>query len=248
MPGADEAAPGPGGPGRPGMEGSGVLRLHGIRHGVFPAIESLNPRFVAGASKLCLTVDTEREPRVPEDVLVERLLAAFPGLARHECRAHEGPTLRPAPGTAIQLARDEPSANPAHLLEHLVIELLAAFEPRRLRSGVTCAWVDPPERNDVFVECERELAGTAAVTLAAGALDAALAGRPLAPLYADLLSVWTALVRRPTSPSSRHGLARAAGLPRERVERALKMLTGSRLVAIEPLTVNLSREPHYRAC
>ena len=224
-----------------------MLRLHAIRHGAFTDIEVLNPRFVAGAQKLKVTVDTEPEPRAAEAVVVHRLLAAFPGLARHECRVQKTRSLLPAEGTAIRLVTEDASANQAHLLEHLLIEMLAVFEPRIVRSGVTCAWREPAWRNDIFVECERADIGSAVAALGVRALDQALEGNALVPLYADLLRVWSLLERGGRETLSETLLQRRAGLTRDRVAPVLELLAESALVTEERLTLNLSDVRHWRA-
>lgn len=223
-----------------------MLRLLGIRHDTFAVIERLNPRFVAGALKIRITVETESYPRAPEHVLAGRLLAGFPHLARHECRVGTSGDLAPAPGTNIQLVEDEPSANQAHLLEHLVIDLLSVFEPSVRRSGVTCAWVDPPERNDIFVECREEGVGVAATMLALIAMDSALDDRPLTPLFGDLVRVWAVLAQTDAEPVHPRHVVRRSGLPRHRVEHALALLAHTHLVSEESFALNFSGEAHYR--
>ncbi len=224
-----------------------MLRLLGIDHDAFTAVEALNPRFVPGAPKLRITVDTESSPRAPEHVLLARLLAGFPRLAQHECRVGDSHRLAPGAGTRIQLIEGEPSANQAHLLEHLVIDLLTVFEPRVVRSGVTCAWTSPPERNDVFVECRDRNIGVAAAMLALIALDAALDDRPVTPLFEDLTRVWSVVSRAEPAPVHPRHVAHRAGLPRPRVEQALALLARTQLVREEPMALNLSGESHWRA-
>lgn len=224
-----------------------MLRLLGMGHGTYAAIDSLNPRFTAGAPKLCVAVETESKPRAEESELTTRLLAGFPGLAKHECRVTGMGLLLTAPGTGIQLVPGDASANQAHLLEHVMIDLLAVFEPCVMRSGVTCAWRDPPERNDVFVECRDAQMGAAVATIALLALDAALDGRELTPLYRDIARVWAAMDRGKAQGWSPARFERESGLPRVRVERALGLLAQSRLLTEEKPALNLSGVPLYRS-
>lgn len=223
-----------------------MIRLHGIGHDVFAMVEGLNPRFDAGEPKIRITVDMEPEPGAPEDTIVARLLTGFPGLARHECRAQSNVPLRPAGGTRLLMAEGETTANQAHVLEHLVIELLAIFEPRVRRSGVTCAWISPPERNDVYIECRNFATGAAATSLAMVALEHALQDRPLTPLFADLVRVWSVVAGSGAFPVSPKQVVCRSGLPSPRVERALSMLADHRLLEREDFAVNLSGETHFR--
>ncbi len=225
-----------------------MIRLHDMRHGPFEAIEELNPRAVAGRLRICITVDTESCPCLPEASLVARLLAGFPGLSRHGCRARTASAPSPTAGTRILLVEGEPSANQAHPLEHLVLDLLGVFEPSVLRSGVTRAWQEPPERNDIFIE-RRDLAtgtGTAAISLAMLAFENALEDRPLTPLFGDVVRVWSVFAQAQAAPVSPRHVAHRSGLPRTRVEQALAVLTDNRLLRSEPFAVHISGETHFR--
>jgi hypothetical protein len=223
-----------------------MLRLLGLKHDTFEVIEVLNPRFVPGAPKIRITVDTEAAPRVSEPDLAGRLLAGFPRLSRHECRVGSKRRLVPMPGTHIRLVENEHSANQAHLIEHIVIDLLSVLEPSVLRSGVTCAWVDPPERNDVFVECGNERMGVAAALLSLVAMESALDDRPLTPLFEDLTRVWKVISGAGGALMHPHELTRRCGLSRHRVEQALALLKEASLVAEEAFGLNVDAEPHYR--
>lgn len=222
-----------------------MIRLVDVNHGTYESIEALNPRFVPGSLKMRVTVDTEHEPRASEGVLLARLVEAFPGLQRHECRADGGAGHAwTAAGAPIHLVRDEPSANQAHVLEHVMIEMLGVFDPRRLRSGVTCALKEPRQRNDVFVENDRPALGEAVARLSVRALEEALEGRPMLPLYQDLMTL-SALLRR-GELWSESLLVRRARLPGERVREALAVLSDSDVVASEHPTLSLSTEAWYR--
>lgn len=222
-----------------------MIRLVDVQHGTYESIEALNPRFARRSLKMRVTVDTEHEPRASEDILVARLLEALPGLTSHECRVEGGVKSWTAAGVPIRFVASEPSANQAHVLEHVMIEMLAVFDPRRLRSGVTCAWTEPPERNHVFVESDRPALGEAVARLSVRALDTALDGRPLLPLYQDLLTL-SSLLRGEGRVWSESRLRRQARLPGDRVREALALLSDSDLVAEEQPTLNLSAETWYR--
>ena len=63
-----------------------MIQILSLAFGAFPEIESLNRAFSPGQWKLRITVDAETHPRLPDDQLLGALVAAFPGLARHQCR------------------------------------------------------------------------------------------------------------------------------------------------------------------
>lgn len=223
-----------------------MIQLHSLALGRFPGVEPLNPRFIPGHAKLRIIVDTEAHARVADHRLLERLVEAFPGIARHECRAHQRVANRPAAGTAILLLEDDSSANQAHLLEHLTLEILSALGQGPRLSGVTCAYVSPPERNDVFVECSAPESGRFAVMLAIAALNTALMDESLSPLYPDIARCARILRERTSGPTPATRLAALAGIDARRAAGALEFLAHARLVEAEPYAMNFSGDPHYR--
>jgi len=223
-----------------------VIQLHSIAFASFPVAEPLNPRFRKGHAKLRLVVDASVAPDVPDQALMGRLTAAFPGLARHHCQVGDAAAARAAGARGVVLVEGEPTANQAHLLEHLLLEMLSFLDRAPRLSGVTCAYQSPPERNDVFVECEQEDSGVLAAHLALDAMNAALAGEPLAPRFPDALRC-ARLLRGPAAgawPAAR--LSRAAHIPRVRAEAALQMLAHAAFVEPETFAMNFSGETHYR--
>jgi len=147
----------------------------------------------------------------------------------------------------VVLLDGEPTANQAHLLEHLMLEYLSALDHASRLSGVTCAYESPPERNDVFVECGGTEVGSVAALLAIDTLNAALSDRPLGPLYPDALLGASLLIRGASAnrltPAQ---LARRAGIPPERAAAALDLLGCAGVAETEKYAMNFSGEPHYR--
>ena len=223
-----------------------MIQVHALSFGRFAEIESLNPAFSRDSRKLRVTVDTETVPRVPDQQLFERLAATFPGLRRHQCRAREERAKRPSRDAGILLLESDSSANQAHLLEHLMLEMLGALDSLTRLSGVTCAYESPPERNDVFVECSDPESGGLAALLAVEAMNAALSAEPLAPLYPDIVACTRILRSQPSEPWHAPRLGRRANLPPERAAAALEFLAHAHLARVETYAMNFSGEPHYR--
>jgi hypothetical protein len=223
-----------------------VIQLQSIALAPFPAAESLNPRFQPGHAKLRLTVDAEPMLDVPDQALHARLVAAFPGLARHHCQVQDAGSRRDPRARGVVLVDGETTANQAHLLEHLLLEMLSFLDRVPRLSGVTCAYTSPPERSDVFVECADGESGGLAARVAVDAVNAALAGEPLSPLYPDVLRCARLLRRHADHPWPAARLARAARIPRARAEAALEALAHAAFVERESYALNFSGEPHYR--
>lgn len=228
-----------------------MIRLQALAFGAFAEVEAFNSGFASGHRKMRITVDTETHPRRPDPELLEQLQQTFPGLAGHHCRmAALGASPESPPGPAvvkgIQLLEAEPSANQAHLLEHLLLEMLSELEGVRRLSGVTCAYTEPPERNDVFVECADPESGAWAALLGIEAMNAALAGEALVPLFPDALHCARLVRSRSATALSAAALARTAGIPSLRAAAALELLARVSVVESETYAMNLSGEPHYR--
>lgn len=223
-----------------------MIQLHSIAFAPFPAAESLNPRFQAGHAKLRLVVDAEPMPDVPDQALLTRLVAAFPGLARHHCQVRDLATPRHARARGVVLVEGETTANQAHLLEHLLLEMLSFLDRVPRLSGVTCAYTTPPERSDIFVECVDRESGGMATQVAVDAMNAALAGDPLSPLYPDILHCARLLRRHADHPWPAARLSRAARISRARAEIALEALAHAAFVERESYAMNFSGETHYR--
>lgn len=224
-----------------------MIQIQSMAFATFPEIEPLNPAFRPRHPKMRVTVDTEPLPHLPEDLVLRNLAAAFPGLARHQCRAAAADGGVASGGTRILLVPTDPSANQAHVFEHLTLEMLGTLDGATSRlSGVTCAYADPPERNDVFVECDDADTGALAAWLAAETMNGVLAGESATPLYPDALSCARHIHVDPAEAWTPRRLARADGISEARASRALAVLSRAKIVQTEDFSMNFSGEPYYR--
>ncbi len=227
-----------------------MIQLRALAFGSFAEAEPLNPNFVRGRSKLRLTVDASDGARAADTQVLDRLVEAFPGLKHHRCQVDARPANEGTGERGIVLLPDEPSANQAHLLEHLLLEMLSALELVPRRSGVTCAYSSPPERCDVFVECGRLGAGNVAVPLAIEALNAGMAGDPMEPIFSDALRAAAVWMESP-SPSAWNArrLAESTRLATGRAGAVLELFHRVGLAAVEHYAMNWSGDLAYRiAC
>jgi hypothetical protein len=224
-----------------------VIHIQSMAFATFAEIEPLNPAFRKRHPKMRVTVDAEPAPHMSEDLLLRSLAAAFPGLARHQCRAAAADGGVASGGTRILLVPADPTANQAHVFEHLTLEMLAALGDASDRlSGVTCAYADPPERNDVFVECDDADTGALAAWLAAETINGVFAGESATPLYPDVLRCARLIHGAPAHAWTPRRLARGTGIPEARAANALAVLTRARLVQSVDFSMNFSGEPYYR--
>ena len=224
-----------------------MITIQSMAFGTFAEIEPLNPAFRASHPKMRVTVDTEREPSLPAEQVLAELAGAFPGIARHQCRAGASDGGVAAAGTRILLVPDDAGANQAHVFEHLTLELLAALDEKASRlSAVTCAYTFPPERNDVFVECEDHEAGALAAWLAVEFMNGVLGGVPAQPLYSDVLRCARLMRDEPILAWTPRRLASRSGMSVRRAADAMAVMSRARLVYAEEFALNFSGEPHYR--
>jgi hypothetical protein len=224
-----------------------VIQIRSMAFAPFREIEPLNPAFRVGHSKMRVTVDTESTPRRSEAQVLEALAGAFPGLERHQCRGAAALGGAPAGGTRILLVPGDASANQAHVFEHLTLEILGALDDLATRlSGVTCAYTEPPERNDVFVECDDADTGAVAAWLAAEVMNGVLAGASASPLYSDVLRFARLMHDVPAQSWTPRSLARRTRTPEPRAQAALAVLSRAQLVHSVDYAMNFSGEPHYR--
>ena len=224
-----------------------VIQLHSLAFGPFAEVEPLNPRFIAGHRKLRLTVDAHADPPGSDDQLLQQLQIAFPGMIQHRCQKHGGPSPSGGGAKGIVLLENESAANQAHLLEHLLLEMISLVDRLPRLSGVTCAYVSPPDRNDVFVECTESETGELTSLLGINAINAALAGTPLTPLYPDALLCARAVLHSPSAerwiPAR---LARCANIEARRAASVLALFCRAGIAEEEDYAMNFSGELHYR--
>lgn len=152
------------------------ISILSMDHGLFPEIAPLNPALSATRDKLKITLD------ISDDLagrLVQadrsfrsRLLDVCPTLNRHACRGDNGVTpLDPdVLGEICGLKRADDPVDVAHLLEHMVIDLVVEISGISRCSGVTCGLHEPTNRFHVYVECEDDSVGRIAVQVAVEAL------------------------------------------------------------------------------
>jgi hypothetical protein len=223
-----------------------VIQLHSLAFGAFAEAEPLNPRFVPGRTKLRMTVDTDPTADVTDRRLLDLLLKTFPGIARHQCQAGEGLANASADGRGIVMLRHDPSANQAHLLEHVLLEMLSFIGHEQRLSGVTCAYDRPPQRNDIFVECDEPRVGAFLSLLALSTLNAALGGAVIAPLYADVTRVAGDVLETGRGRWTPSETAHRLRLAKERSAEALRVLEALGLLEGEEFAMNFSGEASYR--
>ena len=138
-----------------------------------PAPESLplNADFRPDSLKLKLTVQISWSPPNVGEALREfgqRFERLSPSFARHRCGGTGGYDIHSLllSGVACGNGELEPGLALAHLMEHVMIDVVAFVSSPGRVSGATGAHRETSDRYDVFVECEHPVVADLAVELA----------------------------------------------------------------------------------
>lgn len=150
------------------------MRIVSVRHGCYPEILPLNRNFKSGDRFLKVVLEVQKKDikRLRDfGETYKRLTRLFPSMRRHNCRHHSlhGEKVKTKRGIPIKEA--DTYANIAHLMEHVIIDLVANIGGLGSVSGVTCGYLKPISRHDIFVQCPRKELGVFAVNLAVEVME-----------------------------------------------------------------------------
>ncbi len=224
-----------------------VLEVLEIAHGEYPHVVSLNRDFRQGTKKLKLTLriaDPRGLPRARD--LMETLGEFLPSLSYHRCCGSN--SLQETffeRGRRLRCAVEgvDEGVDIAHLIEHVIIDVQHYVGRMRICSGVTCAYADPNDRYDVFVESPEESVGRASAVLALNLVGDLLEG--FRPDSRYLCVMGLARLARDHAGSPLHAqiepLETAWG--REPVAEAMEFLKGQGFLRECPASINFSGEP-----
>lgn len=182
------------------------ITIHRIEFGRHSRARRLNPHFGRDSTLVKLSVEVAAGPE-PDRAFrraVGTLVRLCPSLARHRCFGPDGRSFLEGASNA------EDSL--AHLLEHLVIDLGARLTSLEQLSGVTCAWRSPPNRYDIFVECEGRRAWEFVARLAVWAIARSAQDGGSVPSLYGAVRAFSAVESRPGLLKDVEALRRAARL------------------------------------
>jgi hypothetical protein len=238
---------GPSGSAGPAGGGDDPLQVVTVSHGAFPEISRLNPEFVAGRTRLKVTL---RIPggngSPPPESWLSPLEAAFPSLSRHRCCGEN--SLRDSfflRGRRRSCAVEEPDpgVDLAHLAEHLMIDIQHFVGRMSICSGVTCAYREPRDMYDIFVECPEEKVGLLSASIATGLINDLLSGRKPEGGPRCLLEAARLARDKAGQPVSRHCRDLEMAWGSKAVIEAIDYLRLQGFLTEGETTVNFSGEP-----
>ena len=221
--------------------------------GKYPEALGLNPRFHPDVSRLKLQLSIEWDPEVPEEA-IRRLLGSLinlsPSLKNHSC---QGPKEYQVQQPAAPLSEDEgasvePELALVHLIEHVMIDVVAFVTGSRTVSGVTGAPEDLSRPFDLFVDCPDPAVARFATHLTLHWIVTLLDGQSLDGTGPSTLHLARLLYRhRPHAINSFAG-AKKIGKDPDSVKRALDWLEEKGFGCRVNYHMNFSGASYYRLC
>ncbi len=227
------------------------IRIRAASYGRFPEADELNPEFSPRSRRLEMTLEVsggEALARCDPARILKQLQELLPGLERHRCcgASRIGRSLfRKERGGEPGSDAVEVSADLAHLLEHVLIDLQDLIGGATRAAGVTCGHWDPPFLYDLFVESPDPICAWVSCRLGVSILNDHLACRPSTDLYRQGIRVAASLYRcRPWTRSVGELAAVSDGSP-EMSRQVIWHLLERGVLETVKMSVNLSGEDYY---
>ena len=231
------------------MHANPEVRIVGRSLGPCPESLPLNADFRPDSLKLKLTVQIAWSPLNAREGLRDlglRFERISPSFARHRCGGKGGYDIHSLllPGAARVNGGLEAGLALAHLMEHVMIDVVAFVSNPGRVSGATGAHRDASDRYDVFVECEHPVVADLAVELARAwveDLETDLDRERKAALEA----AQELYVRRPLDISVEETAA-LRGIETPHMERAFAWLAHHGIASLESYALNFGGLHVYR--
>lgn len=158
------------------------MKIIEIAYGKFPSISHLHRNFQNGIKRLRITLEVNNhfQGNGSFSFVFNQLLTVLPTLAQHKCCENWiGPQPAPKLNSGISIKKVGDSTDFAHLIEHVMIDLMCNIGKMQTCSGITCGYEEPRNRFDLFVECSSKRFGVFTANLAVYLVDRLLAEKKL---------------------------------------------------------------------
>lgn len=175
-------------------------------------------------------MDDRFRPAGGAAALFPPLARQFPALRRHRCCLDLGL----GEGLAAPAGEEPDSVDVPHLLEHLIIDFQHFVADMDRCSGITCGYIAPPHRYDLFVESPDRRVSRLAATIAVDSMNRLLRAEAPSTGVPESLRLARLHWRR-----GGHLVAGPPGGPAERLSRL-------GFVAEIPMAMNFSSVPLFR--
>lgn len=168
------------------------MKIIDIAYGKFSSITHLHRNFQNGVKRLRVTLEVNGNSKGNGNFsfVFHQLLTVLPTLAQHKCCENWiGPQPAPKLNSGIPIKKVGDSTDFAHLVEHVMIDLMCNVGRMQLCSGITCGYEEPRNRFDLFVECSNKRMGVFTANLAVYLMDTLLSDSQLPENIEELLQL-----------------------------------------------------------
>jgi len=200
------------------------MKLIEFEWGEFPQVDHLNPKFIQGSTRLKATLEISTNGLGKGELRnhIRELTQIFPRFIKHRCDNEHGlsTSFQPKPG----LKQVDKATDVAHLIEHMVIDLQCSLSQMRSCSGITCAYWNPGNRYDLFVECADPKVGIFALRFAKEIVEGILAEDRVDFKYKKILQLAKFMQKNTQVSHDVKGLSSALMWKEETVKAYLKEL------------------------
>jgi len=160
------------------------IKITSISYGSYKAVSYLHRNFRKGVKRMRVGLEINRSSRKNARFLFifHQLLQVLPTLASHQCcERWMGPEVAPELGNGIPMKKLGGNTDLAHLIEHIMIDLICRLGEMKTCSGLTCGYQSPRNRFDLFVESSGKKVGAFSANLAVFMVNSLLMDKKLPP-------------------------------------------------------------------
>jgi hypothetical protein len=204
------------------------MKILAVVYGHFPDVLKLYSRFQPAIGQLKVVLDVhpaggfEREQFLS---MFRQLAEIFPTISQHTCcTEYESTPLYLKEERGVSIKRVGETADVAHLIEHLIVDMQLSLGGMHRCSGLTCGWKDPENRFDLFVECVDARIGLFSAQFAVYLVAQIMARKKLSLRNELVLKLARYINENPGATIDAESLSSVLGLKRGDVEMALVRL------------------------
>ncbi|MBU1318187.1 MAG: hypothetical protein KKG33_11640 [candidate division Zixibacteria bacterium] len=200
------------------------MRLLAVSYGLFSKVSKLYSRFQPGIGHLKVVIEIVPTGGFERDkflILYRQLSIFFPTINRHSCCDEwESAPLFLEEEEGVSIKRVGESADIAHLIEHIIVDMQVNLGGMQRCSGLTCGWKHPENRFDLFVECANARVGLFAAQFAVHLVSKILTRKKISKRNGLILELAKFLLENPDTASDTESLTKVLGWKRGAVEMA----------------------------
>lgn len=204
------------------------MKILAIVYGYFPEVFKLYSRFQPGVRQLKVVLDVFPSggfERAKFITVYKQLAEFFPTISNHACCVEwESAPLFIEEEEGVSIKRVGESADIAHLIEHVIVDIQVSLGGMQRCSGLTCGWKEPENRFDLFVECANARIGLFAARYAVYLVSRILEKKKLSGRNELVLKLARYLSENPGTELNAETLSETLGWKKGNVEMALSRL------------------------